>query len=618
VSETYWANGSVNSLNAHLSGLPTWTFTPEGEGRINSVTASAGQSPLLSTTAYSAFGPTALTFGSLDSDNFSYDPNTGRMTQYKFNVNGSSEVGTLGWNANGTLKQLAITDPFTASNTQVCTNTYDDLVRLLSNNCGSGWSQAYAYDPFGNLSKTGTISFQPTYNTATNRYQTLPAATAAYDANGFLNGDEFHSYSYDAEGRNTLIDSGTVTMTYDALGRWVERSAGGSYTQAVYSADGQELALTSGQAVSTAYVRLPGGAMARYLSSGLDTYWHPDWLGTTRLYSSPTRTVVNDVAYAPFGERYVGNLSDSFFTGVAQGVEASDFRYFPARNYHMTEGRWLTPDPAGLSAVDLTNPQTWNRYAYVLNNPLANVDPTGMGTITPTLPPPKPCSGPAASYNPFCVEGPWDHGSNLALSDLDPFRLLDNGLSNEGTLITNVPSFDAAALLGLTGGNATSPNTGNCSSDALGSAIGFAATGTIYSVSATTSAPASYLREEIGAAFGPPGMAIGKAVGNLFGVGGNISYVPSTGSLYAGPAYSFGVTGGGGLSANAVHVPTSQNPNSIANGWSTSITYQQSPFAGSTVTKSSGSPPVVGPSFGSKSPFSVSTGYNFCLRHCGC
>ena len=34
----------------------------------------------------------------------------------------------------------------------------------------------------------------------------------------------------------------------------------------------------------------------------------------------------------------------------------------PSRKYQSRVGRWMTPDPAGLAAVDLTNPQSWNRY----------------------------------------------------------------------------------------------------------------------------------------------------------------------------------------------------------------------------------------------------------------
>jgi hypothetical protein len=38
----------------------------------------------------------------------------------------------------------------------------------------------------------------------------------------------------------------------------------------------------------------------------------------------------------------------------------------------------MMPDPAGMAATDPTNPQSWNRYAYVLNNPLSNFDPLGL------------------------------------------------------------------------------------------------------------------------------------------------------------------------------------------------------------------------------------------------
>ena len=41
----------------------------------------------------------------------------------------------------------------------------------------------------------------------------------------------------------------------------------------------------------------------------------------------------------------------------------------------------MTPDPAGLAAVDLSNPQSLNRYAYALNNPLKYIDPRGCPTL---------------------------------------------------------------------------------------------------------------------------------------------------------------------------------------------------------------------------------------------
>jgi len=44
-------------------------------------------------------------------------------------------------------------------------------------------------------------------------------------------------------------------------------------------------------------------------------------------------------------------------------------------------GRFISPDPSGLLAQNPADPQSWNLYAYARNNPLINVDPTGLDCV---------------------------------------------------------------------------------------------------------------------------------------------------------------------------------------------------------------------------------------------
>jgi RHS repeat-associated protein len=387
VSAAYWANGTLGTLGGNL-GLPTLYYGAidgsgvDGEGRVQQVTAGSGTSPLASGVAYNvASQPTGVTFGSGDSDGIGYDSNTGRQTGFLANVGGTNPLlsGTLGWNANGSLRTLALNYNGQAEN---CTYSHDDLSRVASVNCNSGstWAQTFGYDAFGNVTKSGTGTWLPTYNQSTNRIQSIPGASVSYDANGNLLSDGAHNYTWDGNwGNPSAIDS--VSLTYDALGRMVEQNRGGTYTQVVYSPSGAKLALMSGQTLTKAFVPLPGGGTAVYTGTGLAYYRHPDWLGTSRLATTPSQTVYAYTGYAPFGENYEGQGStDLSFTGQNQDTVSGldDFLY---REYSPAQGRWTRPDPAGSAAVDPTNPQSWNRYAYVMNSPLANIDPLGWDTI---------------------------------------------------------------------------------------------------------------------------------------------------------------------------------------------------------------------------------------------
>ncbi|MGH9599427.1 MAG: RHS repeat-associated core domain-containing protein [Terracidiphilus sp.] len=67
--------------------------------------------------------------------------------------------------------------------------------------------------------------------------------------------------------------------------------------------------------------------------------------------------------------------SAHLFTGKERDAESGN-DYFGARYYASSMGRFLSPDDPILYQ-DKEDPQTWNLYTYVRNNPLNRVDPNG-------------------------------------------------------------------------------------------------------------------------------------------------------------------------------------------------------------------------------------------------
>jgi RHS repeat-associated protein len=204
--------------------------------------------------------------------------------------------------------------------------------------------------------------------------------TIAYDANGNLLTDNLSNiYTWDPNWGNPASVNST-NLIYDALGQMIEQQNGLTYTQILYSQLGKT-AIMNGQTLLKAFVNLPGGGTAIYNSTGLAYYRHVDWLGSSRLTSTSAQTVVSDLAYAPFGEQYaISGTADPSFTGQ-DSETASGLYDFTFREYSPSGGRWISPDLGWMAAVDPTNPQTWNRYTYVTNNPLALFDPLGLKPV---------------------------------------------------------------------------------------------------------------------------------------------------------------------------------------------------------------------------------------------
>jgi RHS repeat-associated protein len=75
---------------------------------------------------------------------------------------------------------------------------------------------------------------------------------------------------------------------------------------------------------------------------------------------------------------YPGNpdIESQKFTAKERDAETG-MDYFGARYFSGPQGRFTIPDPL-MASARASNPQTWNRYAYTLNNPLRYVDQSGM------------------------------------------------------------------------------------------------------------------------------------------------------------------------------------------------------------------------------------------------
>ena len=107
------------------------------------------------------------------------------------------------------------------------------------------------------------------------------------------------------------------------------------------------------------------------VTNGVITYYHQDRLGSTRLATDEDGEVVGEFKSLPFGQIIVNDDVRFGFTGKEQ--DSSGDYYFGARYYDPDTGRFISVDPV----------RDNHAFAYVSNNPMNYIDPTGMFEIVP-------------------------------------------------------------------------------------------------------------------------------------------------------------------------------------------------------------------------------------------
>ncbi len=137
--------------------------------------------------------------------------------------------------------------------------------------------------------------------------------------------------------------------------------------------------ITSANAIPTRYVFM-GSSRIAGLNSDSMFYYHDDHLGSTNVVTDKDGAKTEICEYEPYGkfsrhEKYGNNdsVASFYFTGKQLDNE-SGLIYFGGRYYNCNLGRFITPDSF---TPDPKNPQAFNRYSYVYNNPLKFTDPSG-------------------------------------------------------------------------------------------------------------------------------------------------------------------------------------------------------------------------------------------------
>ena len=405
ISYTYNQDGSLATM-VYPSGR-TITYTTNDAQRTTSAKDIANNIQYAVTASYAPIG--ALTgviygpatgFGGITTAavyNSRFEPTTVLATStggtaqnlaYSFSLPGGNNgsVSSIQNNANSGLSE---------------TFSYDYLNRILSAattaTSGSGcWGQSFgpsgtpppgpADDAYSNLTQINATNCTVgalgiAVSATTNRVTTTGYA---FDAAGNMTQEPSpngYGYTYDAENHLTQVTgtgSGTWTYVYDGNGMRVEKSNASGGTLYFRSLSGATIAETdlSGN-ITSEYIFFAGQRIARRDANNNVYYYYTDQVGSTTTITTGTGSPCYDATFTPYGEEHntLNTCPQNYkFTGYERDPETG-LDYAFARFYNSRLGRFMSADPLN---GDTGDPQSLNRYAYVLNNSTNLNDPLGF------------------------------------------------------------------------------------------------------------------------------------------------------------------------------------------------------------------------------------------------
>lgn len=253
------------------------------------------------------------------------------------------------------------------------------------------WCEGFGFDGYGNIWASEQLG---------GIIPPLPANGSAWYRQGNIVANRYAGVNYDAAGNQTQlqVNDPAVVTDYDAEGRLVQRRNASNQVMFSYLYDGEGRRVQADRQTDVTYFYYgPDGELAAeysnfkpgFLGAGggraTPDYLFTDALGSVRTKTNGTGFLTARFDYEPYGQELPRNGSGSDsnrlrFTGKERDAEAG-LDFFESRYFSSAQGRFTSPDVMMGKPEWLVDPQRWNRYAYVRNNPLKYIDPNGEDLV---------------------------------------------------------------------------------------------------------------------------------------------------------------------------------------------------------------------------------------------